>query len=289
MKGRCVSQYAIVLETYEPIEPERLAPILERTLGLVRYDAIRMAREGRGILAERLENDRATALEKALRQEGITVRCLPQWRLIRIGKPVLVRLLEIRDDALMLTLGYTGPQRAVAWDTVRFLSAGEIVEVRVSRRAAPQPKKRRLNFVYRIGLDMMLPGLGMVAGRIGGKGKKESNVPGIRREEAWPVQLADIFAGAPGEELLHVRLRSRDLYYPQILGTQSTRDYEANFRLVLAQLGVRAKEAVVSPGLKALMLAGTDPDVDPAEAHFADVIDFTSYNRWQLQMIALAE
>ena len=101
------------------------------------------------------------------------------------------------------------------------------------------------------------------------------------------IEVAYVFASTPGGEFLHVRLRSRDLYYDRILGPQSTRNFSADFRLVLLHLATRAQRAVATAGFRALALEGSDPDIDPDDAKFGDEAEFGRYNRWQLQMLAL--
>ena len=46
--------FAVIQKEYEEIDPEFLGPLLEQELGMIRYDAMKLAREGKGILAERI-------------------------------------------------------------------------------------------------------------------------------------------------------------------------------------------------------------------------------------------
>lgn len=276
-----MNEYAVVQEVYQTIETERLAPLLGEALGLLPIDATIVAKKARGVVAERLDTARAQWIVSSLAAQGVEARVIPQEWVIRIGKPLLVRTLYIADDALHLVLGYTSQPQPIPWDKIWLLSAGEIVEVEQARRSGGKSFRRRMSFLRSTGL-----GAAMYDHLLKEYEGLDRLKPLAGKQSA--IEIADLFAESPEGDYLHVRLRSRDLYYDQILGEQASRIFAHDFRLVLAHIGMRATQAVVTPGFRAMSLAPGDPSFDPAEARFGLEEEFSEYNRWQLQMLALS-
>ncbi len=281
-----MSRFAVIQEAFEPPDADQLAPLLQRALGLVPYDALRQAREARGILAEGVERGPAEALAAALVTAGAPARVVAQERVLRIGKPQLVRTIAFGEKALAWQAGYTGAMTEVAWERIRLLSAGRIPEVRVTRAAAPRRKRRGLSLGGMLA-EFAAPGIGGVLHSMLTR-KGEAKGTGKARSETTLQPLADLFAMEPDGGFLHVRLRGRDLYYDRILGAERTGHFMDDFLRVVARLATRSTRAVVTPGVRALVAAAEDPAAADAEADFAAEEEFTQVNRWQLQMLALA-
>lgn len=279
-----MSEFAVLQEAYEPIDPEVLAPILEKALGLVRYDAMHAAKESRGILAERIDVGRAEDLEVGLRAAGFEARRIPQDQVLRIGKPALVRTLAFTESALEIVQGYTSSAQAIPWGDIRFLSAGIVTEVLTKRITVTVKKKRRGMGLGGFLADMVAPGIGSMIFKMLAKSRDKKQASAFK-SVATDVHLLDLFAGAPGQEMLHVRLKARDLYYDQILGVERVPSFLDNFLYVLGKLSSASPKAVVSPGLRALVESGEEAGKDPEEARFAHEHEFTQYNRWQMQML----
>lgn len=80
--------YAILLGTYKHLDPEHFAPVLERALGLIPYEAVAAARDARGLLGERgVAEEAADRLVASLAQEEIEAYKLPVTRLLQVGNP----------------------------------------------------------------------------------------------------------------------------------------------------------------------------------------------------------
>lgn len=280
-----MTEFAVFQEAYEPIEPEALAEILQETMGMLRLDALHAAKESKGILAEHVDEARAEELQKALRAAGFESRRVPQELVIGIGKPALVRTLGFGESALEIVQGYTSSAQAIPWSEIRFLSAGIVTEVQTKRIVVAAKKKRRGMGLGGMLAEMVAPGLGSMIFKMMAK-SREKKQASVLKSVATEVHLADLFAGAPGKEFLHVRLKARDLYYDKILGVERTPSYLDNFLLVLGQLANKSTQAVVSPGLRALVESGEEGGKEPEEARFAHEHEFTQYNRWQMQMLA---
>ncbi|MBI4615548.1 MAG: hypothetical protein HY720_18160 [Planctomycetes bacterium] len=276
-----MNEFAVVQEVYQTIPQEILAPILGEALGLLPIDANHRAKEARGVVAEKLDTARAQWVASSLAAQGVETKVIPQEWVIRIGKPILVRTLHVADDALHLALGYTGPPQPIPWDQVWLLSAGEIVEVQEGRRTGGKSWKRRMSWLQATGIGGALYDTLL---------KEYEGLDRLKplAGKQTAIEIADLFASSPGGDYLHVRLRSRDLYYDQILGAQASRNFAHDFRLVLARIGLRAARAVATPGYRAMSLAPGDPSFDPAEARFGIENEFSEFNRWQLQMLALS-
>lgn len=280
-------RYALLQEEFVRIEPESLGPVFERVLGLQHFDAMRLAREARGLLAEQLESREAETLRDALAAEGLPVRLVPQELVVRIGKPILSRNLVFRADGLYVEEGFSGRLTPLPWPNLFFISAGEIRErrekpIRLSdARAAGRLARRTKGLLVNLA--------GPIFGRLifNALEIREPGRSSGRPGRANPLRLADVFASTASGEALHLRLRAPDLYYEQILGPEFSRDVKRDFARVLARLCTQAERAMVGPAARALILSGSDPGLDASEAQFGEETEFTAYNRWQIQMMLL--
>jgi hypothetical protein len=279
-----VDTCAVIQEEYRPLEVTAIAPILAELLGLVPFDAVKQVREAHGIIAAGLPPDRATRLKARLEQAGIAVRIIPQGTVVRIGKPRIVRLVEIGAAALGVVWGYAGAPEPLPWDNIHLLTAGAIMVTETG--PAPAPKKRRKPgiSVTSIAADCILPGLGNVVRAHQPAGRPQGG-PARVVTSTHSQHLLDLFALGGGGEFLHIRMQSRDLYYDRILGAEAGRDFYANFRLVATAIAAKAVRAQVSPETLALLQPPDRRPADAADPDFGDLNEFTQYNRWLLQMM----
>ncbi|MHC5019242.1 MAG: hypothetical protein ACYTGX_03835 [Planctomycetota bacterium] len=278
--------FTVLRTEWAPADPEVLAPILQEVLGLVRYDAVRQASQAQGIVAQHLDGAQAQALAERCTAAGMEATAVDEAALATVGVPVLVRTVRLDDAGLGVVLGYTGGERVFPWSALRLLSVGVIAET-TGRAAAGGPRRRK-----KVGFGTRMA-LGALVGPLGGiitKGM-ERRMNERQKGERGPVrrstvvEMADLFLEDPdGGDTVHLRLRGPDLYYPQILGEACAGDPEFDFRAVLLQVAERATGAAISDSTRALLLAGEDPEVDPADAVFEGPHQFAAYNVWQLQM-----
>ena len=214
--------FAVVLEEFRRPGTQVLAPAFERALGMLRLDAVRAADTAGAFVAQKLDAGRAEALRAALAGGGVHAHVVPPEKLVAARSPDCARTLRIAEDALHLTLGYTGPVVHVEWDRIALLSAGAITDseyVPPKNLVADAMERGRLRAGHFLESDSYLRVLDRESLRAMERKRVEER--GRRRE--FDVQLADVFARLD-DRLLHVRLRSRDLYYQLILGPDFRRD-----------------------------------------------------------------
>jgi hypothetical protein len=251
---------AVVLEEHRRLDTGMLAPVLERALGMLGADAAHAADSAGPFVAEGLDNAQAAALQAELAS-------------------------RIADDALHVTLGYTGPVVHVEWDRIALLSAGAVTDseyVPPKNLVGDAMERGKLRAGLVLGRNARMRRL--AAETLGAMERKRTEERGRRRE--FDVELADVFARLD-DRLLHVRLRSRDLYYQLILGPDFRRDISRDFPEVLARIGERAACAFVTPGYRAACLGTEAAGVADADWQFGDEKLFDEFNRWRLQMIVL--
>ncbi len=277
--------FAVLRTEWAPADPDVLGPILAEVLGLVRYDAMRMAVNAQGIVAEHLPGAQAVALVARCADAGLPVQSVAQSALPRVGVPVLVRTLRLADEGLGVVLGYTGPERIFPWNALRLLSAG-VIEETSGRTATRRGRRKKVGFGARMALGALVGPLGGVIAKTMERrmNDREKGRPTTLRSRA--VEMADLFLDDAGAaEVVHLRLRGPDLYYEQILGADRRGDPVADFRAVLVRIAEQAQGAAVSDSLRALVLSDSDATVDARDAEFASPHELAQYNVWQLQML----
>ena len=236
-------EFALILEEYEPIPPEALVPVLKSRLGMLHFDAMRLAKGSRGIVMERLSRPSADALRSGLADAGFATRIIPQDGVIAVNQPQTARTIELRDDMLDVLWGYTGGSQPIPWENVFLISAGEITKLEggVTRR----PKKKRRPGMLSGALFLAAPGLAVVAGATQSLAEPTGPAPKSGQNKV-AVHLADIFAIDAERAFRHIRLGSRQLCFEQILGADDRHDPLLNFRLVLRRILEKAHKAQVS-------------------------------------------
>jgi len=279
-------RYAVVLGSYEQLEPDQFGPLLEEALGVRSYDAISAARDARGVLAERgVPEAVAARLAEGLAREGVEAFAIPAARILRVGKPIQVRLIKPEEDGIYVTLGYSAQARVIPYEALVLASGGWITEVRNRPTRHRRTRKRRgIGLMTAVGGAMF----GVVGAKIGheaDKAVKEAEQARARHQPSsasTDVGLADLFLREPDGSFLHLRLRNRDLYYPQILGGEVTNDFQLDFSQVLCRILNRAPGASFNPGLEVMIDQAAE--VDPIEAQFGSEKEFTAFTRWLLQI-----
>jgi hypothetical protein len=249
------SSFAVVLEEHVSLGAEALAPMFERALGMLRPDAVRAADRAGPFVAEGIPAGQAEALRGELAGAGVVAHVVPSEKLVSARSPESVRTVRIADDALHATLGNTGPVVHLEWNRIILLCAAEVAD---SEHVPPK----------HLDADAMT------------RAKERDS------QREYDVRLADIIARCD-DQLIHFRLRSRNLNYELILGPECSRDLHKDFPEVLAQIGERADRAFVTPGYRAACLRPDGAGVDESEWQFDDEKSFDVYTRWRLQMIVL--
>jgi len=285
-----MSHYAVLQEAYEKLDPDILGPILADVLGMVRYDAMRMAREGRGILVEYLNESFAQELQTALRKQDIQTRIVPQKSVIQMGRPMSVRDIQLTTESLEILEGYTGRPTSFCWNQVCVLSAGVIVEVQQKKVTKKKKIRRRRSGMGGIAGFAVGGVIGMAIGNALDRAARGGEIS-ERKKQMLMNQIADLFIQVDTAEFRHFRLKARDLYYSKILGDHAVRDIFANFRLVLKGLSQHATKAVITPETMALAKGGSGVESEESGSEvspdFGEEMEFTQYNQWVLQVLNL--
>lgn len=286
-----MEEFAVLRAEWAPADPEVLSPIFEEVLGMVRYDAMRQASNAAGIVAQHLPQAQARALAERCTAADLPAVAVPQGTLAVVGVPVLVRTVRLAPEGLGVVLGYTGGERLFPWTALRLLSVG-VIEESAGRAKAPGARRRKkVGFGTRMALGALVGPLGgfIARGMERRMNERRTNAAGGGLRST-AVEMADLFLADPdGGDTVHLRLRGPDLYYPEILGDARAGDPQHDFRAVLLRMAELGADAAISDSTRALLLADTDPDVDPAEAWFPGPHAFAAYNVWQLQMLLAEE
>ncbi len=258
--------FAVVADTFEPLDFDLLADVFRSVLGLAAYDAKHRARRSRGIVVDDVNAAEAAAikarLQPTIRAVVVDVETIPP-----LDRPRRVRRLDLAEGSLGVFLGYGDEVSHVPWDHVTLLSGG----------------------VVRVDEQVVEDGLDLTTGGGGEEGPMlwRSNV---RREVRDDVMLEAVIRVGGDESFLHLRMSPHELVYSEILGEQAVADPRRNareesfhnFRGVVAILGRRATKAVVTPATVALVSDGDAWIRPPAEARFAEADEFRAFNRWQV-------
>lgn len=120
-----------------PLDVEHVRAAFVGQPRLTAVDAVQMARNAYGVLADALTADEAAALHQALAAQGVESAVLPDERLA-LPHPRLVSRMEISEQALHPFDQY-GRRETVPWARVRLVAAGQVGgKERVERRYKAQ-------------------------------------------------------------------------------------------------------------------------------------------------------
>ena len=129
--------YSIMQLTAEPPSAERLIQAFGTISGLTRSDAMTLARNAIGILAEGLNLEQAQTIQEALGAQGVAVAAVDGTE-----APVLPAPMKLRraDCALEILTVYDvlGRPRQVEWSRVVVLAAGQVNQSEFKRVATEE-------------------------------------------------------------------------------------------------------------------------------------------------------
>ena len=248
---------AILLDEYRLAEPALLASLLEQHGGLPAPVATKLARPARGIIWENAPPAAARNVAQALSASGHPARVIQQSQVAPTTNPRRVHLLDLEGEMLGIQLRYSGPPERVPWSDVLVLSAcvfqtevkkTEIVEFSDSRGLTIQDERVQIDINRNIVADVITRG---------------------------PPA-----AGAPG--LLHIRLQCHEVNYAKTLGGTIHEGWREKFAVLVAKLGLRAEQALISPQTESLLLASMAPGNCDVNPYFENEAEFAAYNRWLL-------
>ncbi|NUQ64958.1 MAG: hypothetical protein HUU20_21045 [Pirellulales bacterium] len=258
-----MTQFAVVQDVYELEDWQSAARILTDVLGLHPTAAKQRARRSRGFLAEKLDFEQARRFHQTCESRGLVVHIVEDKDLIVLPKPSRVHELWLQDDALWVRRTQLGPRESIRWERIVLVAA-----FRTTKREA-------YHHWFTVG-----GGLQMDTG-------PQLKVSKYSKEYA--EYLADVFEWMPSGSPARLRLGSREVNYSQALGSDLPDPHVAidarsdSFRLLLARIHARARNAFVPP--ETLVLLGAEPDKGRRLHELPGLDDFDAYNRWLLQKL----
>ena len=260
METTITDRFAVVQDDYELENWQVAAELLTEIVGLPAVSARLKARKSLGFLANDLPEDSAQRLRDACAGQGIGVHVVPQSEVVPVIKPVRMHRVWITDEALCVRAGNLDTRTPLAWDTLRLIAATKTT--------------KKESFQHWDTSDRRVE---VVTHRV------------TNYTEEFTEYLADVFAFQPNDQVLGVRLMSRELNYVEALGNLAPNvlvDAGARmegFRLLLSAIVSRAAQAYVPP--ESAELLTTLPLGAIRLPLPVNLSDFDAFNRWLLQRL----
>jgi len=254
--------YAVVQEKLERIDAPSLAKILTEYGGMLRVDAMQLARREQGILGVRFEKESAIAVAGAMTRSGIAARALPADELPKLPAARIVRWIELTDDELQIPDGRGQKVITAAWPAIFVISAGRVreqIERRVQTPRGIQP-----------GTNEVVHDVETITET---KVRHVTHVSGI----------------ADTGELFNICLLAEELSYGRILKKLEGTAFQ-RYLATLEQLISRSGSAFVSPRTRMLLVTRKEHARDVSgSAEILDLQTFHKYNRWMLTLVLFNE
>lgn len=248
--------HAVVLDQWQLPEPSLVANLLAQQGGLPPPVAQKLAQRAAGIVWENAPPATAQALVKGLAAHGYPARVIAQSHVPAASSPRRVHVLALDGEHLGVQLRYSGPPEWIAWNDVLAISAGAFKTVSTTTETT-QVKLAQ-------GMIVM---------------EDQQVHVDIARDlvvEFFALPLAD------RSRLLHIRLHSQEVNYAQTMGGTIHESWREKFSLLVAKLGLRAEQALVSPQTEALVACGMHPQQSAINPYFENEEEFAAHNRWLL-------
>jgi hypothetical protein len=248
--------HAVILERWQRPTDSLLVDLFARHGGLPPPVAKKLAERASGIVWENAPRPSADAIVAGLRELGFPAQVIAQSHIPPPSSPRRVHLLALDDEHLGVQLRYTGPLDAIAWNDVLTISAGAFQSEKSTTKTT---------------VTTLSHGMVVVT--------DEHVQVDIARDlvvELFALPLAD------RTQLLHIRLHSQEVNYAQSMGGTIQESWREKFSMLVAKLGLRAEQALVSEQTEALVASGMHPQLCTTYPYFESEAEFASHNRWLL-------
>jgi hypothetical protein len=248
--------HAVILEHWQLPERSLVANLLAQQGGLPPPVAQKLAGRAAGIVWENAPLPAAQAMAQGLSAYGYPSRLIAQSLVPTSSSPRRVHVLALDGQHLGVQLRYSGPPEWIAWDDVLAVSAGAFKTVTTTTETSQVKLAQGMIVVedQQVHVD-------------------------IARDlvvEFFAVPLND------RSQLLHIRLHCQEVNYAQTMGGTIHESWREKFCLLVAKLGLRAEQALVSPQTEALVACGMQPQKCEVNPYFENEDEFAAHNRWLL-------
>lgn len=246
--------HAVLLEEYRPVPSPLLMAILEQQLKMPRQMAAKLSKTPSGHPIENVPEPQAKLIAEAITAGGHPARVIPQNQVVPATTPRRVHVLDLDGEMLGIQLRYSGAPEWVRWDDVLVLSCGAI-------RTETTKKEVVETAIARMG----------------------TITQEIYHTDITRNLLLEMFAvAAQSKQLLHVRLQCHEVNYAKTLGGTIHESWREKFAVLVAKLGLKSNNALISPQTEAMLAAGMVPASCQVNPYFDTEQDFVAYNRWLL-------
>jgi hypothetical protein len=257
-----MSQFAVVLEQFEPPPAEKLAILFQAVCGLPKIDAGTKAARAKGIVVEKVDGEVARKLQTALGNLKFPARVVPQGLVPEIVRGRRVRWISADAEQFSVRWTQTGAIDFYPWSDVLVVSAGVVYH---------KSEEQVLKTVRQSGMSAFL-------GR-GGGASYTTEVSKV--DTSCDMAMATVTLGRAVQQLQTLRLRAPELEYATMLDPATIRQSSLNnFCLVLARIGMHATSAQITDETIELIAAAQTTPVLPKSPRFASEEEFDQYQRW---------
>ncbi len=263
----------LILQTWPMPDVRLAAPLFAQHAGGTAADRAQHLARCRGIAADRLEENAARAVVRAWREVGIIAWALPLTTLPEFARPVVARLVDVREpDVLLAQISFSGPAERIPLRQVVLALPGRWQSTLLQQEQVAKKKNTAVSVMFDVattgGIRTLL------------SSRPSQNTAGKITESQTDEPMLELATVAPARRI-HVFARRLDY---RTLRQPARERVEDNWRLWLAEL-----QAVLRPEL-----AGADrlartvaTGLVERDAIVADANDLGRTGRW-LMLRAMA-
>jgi hypothetical protein len=248
--------HAVVLDQWQLPERSLVADLLAQQGGLPPPVAQKLAGRAAGIVWENAPPATAQAVVKGLSAHGYPAGVIAQSHVPASSSPRRVHVLALDGEHLGVQLRYSGPPEWVAWHDVLVISAGAFKTVSTTTETTT---------------TSFIQGAIVVTDQ-----QVQVDIARDLVVEFFALPLDD------RSRLMHIRLHSQEVNYAQTMGGTIHESWREKFSLLVAKLGLRAEQALVSPQTEALVACGMHPQQSAINPYFDGDDEYAAHNRWLL-------
>jgi len=235
--------YAVIIRSNEDPDIKNSAHILAKLRRVPFIDAMRVVRDGWGILEEGSGEASARELAAAFREGGLSAFALPGDGIVRLPEPARVKSLSW-DAAGLGALCPPDEKVPIPLESLSLITAGVMGTSSPSAPTAEAPKPGAARRMQTMALNAFIPGAGTVLGKV--KGGMDRPIP--KTAETDQLFIAELFWGDP---IRRLRIDGSRLRY-DFLGDRMGPGAFQNFVTLVKGLAALAPGALAGKGVRVL-------------------------------------